>query len=75
MCSRRIVREHEEDAVIRKDVLRAEPDQRGVKWWLFAAAFALSLGCFAEVVALRQDVAQDATAVDTAVVATARMAT
>jgi hypothetical protein len=69
------VREHEEDAVIRRDVLQAEPDQRAVKWCLLAAAFALSLGCIAEVVVLRHDVAQEATPVDTAVVATARMAT
>jgi hypothetical protein len=69
------VREHEEDTVMRRDALRAEPDQRGVKWCLLAAAFALSLGCIAEVVALRQDVAQDAIPVDTAVAATARMAT
>ena len=61
--------------MIRRDVLQAEPDQREVKWYLVAAAFALSLGCMAEVAALRHDVAQEATPVDTAVVATVRMAT
>jgi hypothetical protein len=71
--SRAIVRQHEEEAVIRRDVLQEEPDQRGVKWYLVAAAFALSLGCIAEVVGPRHDVAHDKP-VDTAIAATARMA-
>lgn len=69
-----VVREHEEDAVIRRDVLQPEPSQREVKYWLMAAAFALSLGIVAEVAGLRSDVAQKATPVDTVAVTTARAA-
>jgi hypothetical protein len=36
--------------IIRKDVLKTDRDPKAVKWSLIAAAFALSLGCYAELV-------------------------
>jgi hypothetical protein len=35
--------------MIRRDVIRNDRDQGVVKWSLVAAAFALSIGCLAEV--------------------------
>lgn len=36
--------------MIRRNVLQGERDSRVVKWSLIAAVFALSIGCYAELV-------------------------
>jgi hypothetical protein len=41
--------------MIRRNIVRADWDHRAVKWSLVAAAFALSVGCFAEVTLSRAD--------------------
>jgi hypothetical protein len=44
-----------EETMIRRNLYYIERDQRVVKWALIAAAFALSLGYFAETALIRND--------------------